>query len=69
MENITDLITVPGTTNIKRFDENMGALGVKLSKDEDKEIRHLIENTEVKGGRYPEAFSKALFVDTVPLKA
>ena len=65
----TDCITVPGTTNIKRFDENMGALRVKISKDEENEIRHLITNTEVKGTRYPEALSKSLFVDTVPLKA
>lgn len=47
----------------------MGALGVKISKEEDQTIRHLIQNTEVKGSRYPAAFSKALFVDTVPLKA
>jgi hypothetical protein len=43
----------------------MASLKVQLSKEEEKEIRHLIENTEVQGGRYPEAFSKALFVDTV----
>jgi diketogulonate reductase-like aldo/keto reductase len=59
------LLLVPGTTNIKRFDENMGALGVEISKEDDQKMRHLISNTEVKGGRYPEAFSKSLFVDTV----
>jgi aryl-alcohol dehydrogenase-like predicted oxidoreductase len=63
-----DIIPIPGTTRVKNFDENMGSMQVKLSKDELSKIRKLIEETEVHGGRYPEAFSKALFVDTVPLK-
>lgn len=58
---------IPGTTRIKNFDENMGALKVNISKEEDAEIRKAIKNAEVAGGRYPEAFAGALLVDTVPL--
>jgi aryl-alcohol dehydrogenase-like predicted oxidoreductase len=63
-----DIIPIPGTTRVKNFDENMASLKIKISKDEDKEIRGLIEKADVKGERYPEAFSKALFVDTVEEK-
>ena len=62
------VIPIPGTTRIKNFDENVGAMDVKLSKEDVKEIRGAIDKAEVHGGRYPEAFSKALFVDTVPEK-
>ncbi|ETN45691.1 uncharacterized protein HMPREF1541_09524 [Cyphellophora europaea CBS 101466] len=64
-----DIIPIPGTTRIKNFDENMGSLKVQISKEEDQQIRKLIENADVKGERYPAAFAKALFVDTVPEKA
>lgn len=63
-----DIIPIPGTTKIKNFDENMAALKITISKDEDKKIRELIEKADVKGTRYPEAFSGALFADTVPQK-
>ncbi|KAJ9608979.1 hypothetical protein H2200_006750 [Cladophialophora chaetospira] len=63
-----DIIPIPGTTRVKNFDDNMGALKVKLSKEDNEKIRKVIDEAEVHGGRYPEAFAKALFVDTVPLK-
>lgn len=58
---------IPGTTRIKNFDENMGALKVKISPEEDKQIREAVSQADVGGGRYPEAFSGALLVDTIPL--
>lgn len=64
-----DVIPIPGTTRIKAFDENMASLKVKISKDEESQIRKLIQKADVHGERYPAAFAKALFVDTVPLKA
>lgn len=67
MHSGNDIFPIPGTTKTKNFDENMGSLKVKLTAEEEKEIRHAVENAEVKGGRYPEAFSKSLFVNTVPL--
>lgn len=62
-----DVLPIPGTTRIKNFDENMSAMNVALSKDEDAEIRRAISETEIHGSRYPEAFSGALFVSTTPL--
>jgi len=61
------VIPIPGTTRTKNFDENMGALKVNISKEDDQEIRKAISNAEVAGSRYPEAASGALLVDTVPL--
>ena len=62
-----DFFPIPGTTNPQRLDENLGALKIKLSKEEEHEIRKACEDAEVSGGRYPEGFSKALFADTPPL--
>jgi aryl-alcohol dehydrogenase-like predicted oxidoreductase len=64
-----DIFPIPGTTNIGRLEENLSSLKIKLSKEEEQEIRHACENAEISGGRYPEAYAKGLFADTVPLKA
>jgi len=63
-----DILPIPGTTKIKNFDENMGALNVKITKEDNEKIRKAISAAEVHGGRYPPGFASALFVDTVPLK-
>lgn len=63
-----DIFPIPGTTRVKNFDENMASLDVDISKDDNDKIRKAIAAVEVHGGRYPDAFAKALFVDTVPLK-
>ncbi|PPJ52318.1 hypothetical protein CBER1_10646 [Cercospora berteroae] len=62
-----DFFPIPGTTNIKRVEENLGALKIKLSKEEEAEIRKACENAQPAGSRYPEGFSAALFADTPPL--
>jgi aryl-alcohol dehydrogenase-like predicted oxidoreductase len=62
------VIPIPGTTRWGNYKENMGALDVRLGKDEVKEIRGVIERAEVVGVRFPEAWTKQLFVDTVPLE-
>lgn len=64
-----DIIPIPGTKKIKYLEENLGALKVKLDKDEEKEIRNLVESAEVHGGRYPEAMMSHLFADTPALNA
>jgi aryl-alcohol dehydrogenase-like predicted oxidoreductase len=63
-----DIIPIPGTTKEKNYDENMGSLKVKITKEDDQKIRKAIEEAEVHGERYPEALANALFVTTVPLK-
>ena len=62
------IFPIPGTTNMKNFDENMGALEISLTEEENIKIRNAIAAVEVRGGRYPAAFSQALFVDTAPLQ-
>lgn len=62
-----DFFPIPGTTNPSRVDENLGATKVKLSAEEEKEIRAACEKAEVHGGRYPEAMAAALFADTPAL--
>ena len=48
-------------------EENLASLKIKLSKDDEKEIRKAIEAAEPAGARYPAAFASALFADTPPL--
>lgn len=62
-----DIIPIPGTTRIPNFDDNMGALKVQITKEDNEKIRAAIASTEVAGSRYPEAFASALFVTTKPL--
>jgi len=59
-----DIIPIPGTTKIERVKENLGALDIKLSKEEVQEIRDACEKTGVHGGRYAGAFMDYCFADT-----
>jgi diketogulonate reductase-like aldo/keto reductase len=62
------ICSIPGTTNLSRLEENIGALSIKLTKEEEQEIRKACENAEVSGHRYPPAFAAALFASTPPLQ-
>ncbi|PNS20007.1 Pyridoxal reductase [Sphaceloma murrayae] len=64
-----DVVPIPGTTRVERLKENLGALEVRLTDEEKKEIREISESAEIAGGRYPEGFSSSLFADTPPLNA
>ena len=64
-----DIVPIPGTKKIKYLEENLGALNVKLSGEEEKEIRSLVESAEVHGLRYPEAMAELLFDSSPALKA
>lgn len=62
-----DIIPIPGTKKIKYLEENLKAVDVKLTEEENGEIRKAVESAEVHGTRYPEAMSAALFADTPKL--
>ncbi|KAJ4388655.1 hypothetical protein N0V93_006114 [Gnomoniopsis smithogilvyi] len=62
-----DIIPIPGTTKMKNFDENIGALSIQISKNEDMKIREAIENTEIAGARNPVDFEKISYVITKSL--
>ncbi len=64
-----DIIPIPGTKMIKYLEENMGFLNVKLTQEENKEIRDAVEAAETHGDRYPEIMQKVCFMDTPPLAA
>ena len=64
-----DIFPIPGTKKIKNLEENLGALDVPLTQEEDREVREAIERCEVHGDRYPGEFNKICFMDTPPLGA
>jgi aryl-alcohol dehydrogenase-like predicted oxidoreductase len=57
-----DVIPIPGTKQIKRVTENIGALNVKLSDGELAEIASAVPAGAVKGTRYPEAQMASLYI-------
>lgn len=68
IRNESPVFPIPGTTRISNFDENIGALKVELSDDDDMRIRDLVSSAEVAGARYPAALVGGLFADTVTLE-
>jgi aryl-alcohol dehydrogenase-like predicted oxidoreductase len=48
------IVPIPGTTKLHRLDENIGAVGVELSKDDLHEIDIAAAQITVHGARYPE---------------
>ncbi|KAK6601156.1 hypothetical protein QC760_006059 [Botrytis cinerea] len=63
-----DIIPIPGTKKIKYLEENMEALHVQLSRQEEREIRTAIEKVQIGGARYPESMNGYLFGDTPELR-
>jgi aryl-alcohol dehydrogenase-like predicted oxidoreductase len=48
------VVPIPGTTKLRRLEENVGAAEVELASDELIEIEEAISRVEVQGARYPE---------------
>ncbi|KAL7806867.1 NADP-dependent oxidoreductase domain-containing protein [Trichoderma aethiopicum] len=63
-----DIFPIPGTKKVKYLEENLGAINVTVTKEEDAEIRKAIDETEVTGGRYSDAMAGHLFADTPELE-
>ncbi|MCO5589057.1 hypothetical protein L7F22_043022 [Adiantum nelumboides] len=49
-----DVVPIPGTTKLKNFEENVGALQVQLSQQELEEIALLFHEDAAAGDRYPD---------------
>jgi aryl-alcohol dehydrogenase-like predicted oxidoreductase len=49
---------LPGTRSAERVKENLAALEVQLTEEEDREIRQACEECVIAGAKYPEAMSK-----------
>ena len=48
------IVPIPGTTKLKRLDENIGAAAVELTPDDIQEIQGAAAKVEIQGTRYPE---------------
>jgi aryl-alcohol dehydrogenase-like predicted oxidoreductase len=59
-----DIYPIPGTKRAKYLEENWGALQIKLTDDEEKEIRAFAEASELAGGNVPDAFAEYVYRDT-----
>lgn len=66
-----DVVPIPGTTKVKNFNENLGSLDVKLSKEDVEEVAAAVPVNEVSGLRYPDQhYNKTYkFANTPPLQA
>src|SRR5438874_11200535 len=48
------IVPIPGTTKLKRLEENVGAAEIELTRDDLREIESAASQIEVQGARYPE---------------
>jgi aryl-alcohol dehydrogenase-like predicted oxidoreductase len=48
------IVPIPGTTKLKRLEENVGATEIELTRDDLREIEKAASEIEVQGARYPE---------------
>jgi aryl-alcohol dehydrogenase-like predicted oxidoreductase len=52
------IVPIPGTTKLRRLEENLGALEVELTPDDLREIDRAASAIEIRGARYPEALER-----------
>ncbi|CAL5034944.1 unnamed protein product [Urochloa decumbens] len=64
-----DVCPIPGTTKIENFNQNVGALSVKLTPDEMAELESYAAAGEVEGDRYPQMDNTWKDSETPPLVA
>ncbi|CAD6337877.1 unnamed protein product [Miscanthus lutarioriparius] len=64
-----DVCPIPGTTKIENFNQNMGALSVKLTPDEMAELESCAAAGEVLGDRYPQMANTWKDSETPPLSS
>jgi aryl-alcohol dehydrogenase-like predicted oxidoreductase len=48
------IVPIPGTTKLRRLEENIGAAAIELTSDDLREIDHAASQVTVQGARYPE---------------
>ena len=47
------IVPIPGTTKLKRLEENIGAAEIELTPDDSREIESVASEIEIQGERYP----------------
>src|SRR5437773_5088328 len=48
------IVPIPGTTKLKRLEENIGAASIKLTSEDLREVENAASQINVQGARYPE---------------
>ena len=64
-----DVCPIPGTTKIQNFNQNIGALSVRLTAEEIAEIESFASENDVKGDRYAEGAPTWKISETPPLSS
>jgi aryl-alcohol dehydrogenase-like predicted oxidoreductase len=64
-----DVCPIPGTTKIENFNQNVGALSVKLTPDEMAELESCAAAGQVLGDRYPQMANTWKDSETPPLSS
>ena len=62
-----DVFCIPGTTKIRRLEENQESLDITLSSDEERQIRTVA--SKIKGARFGEMGLEHAYADTPPLES
>jgi aryl-alcohol dehydrogenase-like predicted oxidoreductase len=52
------IVPIPGTTKLKRLEENIGAAAIEITADDLREIDSAASKINVQGARYPEQFEQ-----------
>jgi len=52
------IVPIPGTTKLERLDENIGAVALRLTADDLREIERTASHITIQGARYPEHLEK-----------
>jgi aryl-alcohol dehydrogenase-like predicted oxidoreductase len=52
------IVPIPGTTKLARLEENNGAVAIKLTPEDLREIENAASQITIQGARYPEALEK-----------
>jgi len=52
------IVPIPGTTKLKRLEENLGSVNIKLIPEELQSINSALDKIKIMGDRYPEEFEK-----------
>ncbi|KAH9327004.1 hypothetical protein KI387_007182 [Taxus chinensis] len=64
-----DVAPIPGTTKVKNLEENIGALSVKLTAEDIKNIETTVSSSGVFGDRYADMSFTTINIETPPLSS
>ena len=62
-----DFVSIPGSRDAKRVEENAGAAYLQLEEEDMSALNEVVEKAEVKGARYPASLDWLANRDTIPL--